>query len=111
MHLLLLKLDISLSTVCLPSGLGDPNYGTSSSICALSFASSSPVSNVTIENGVGYYNATEGIGSVARYECNEGFALYGTPARTCLYNGSWSGSIPECGVPTTVVTAGSREVD
>ena len=36
------------------------------------------------------------IGGRATYTCNSGFSLVGSSTRTCLSNGSWSGSQPIC---------------
>ena len=35
-------------------------------------------------------------GSVARYECNNGFVLIGIPIRSCDEDGNWSGEAPVC---------------
>lgn len=34
--------------------------------------------------------------SNATYSCDQGFNLMGVGTRTCLSNGEWSGSEPEC---------------
>ena len=39
---------------------------------------------------------TRDIGGRATYTCNSGFRLVGSSTRTCLSNGSWSGSQPIC---------------
>ncbi len=36
------------------------------------------------------------VGSVARYECNPGFVLSGSAARSCESDGNWSGVEPIC---------------
>ena len=36
------------------------------------------------------------IGSVAFYECNSGFLLFGDGIRTCKEDGQWSGLEPYC---------------
>uniref|UniRef100_A0A669EUV2 CUB and Sushi multiple domains 2 n=1 Tax=Oreochromis niloticus TaxID=8128 RepID=A0A669EUV2_ORENI len=38
------------------------------------------------------------VGSVVRFSCEPGYALKGSPERTCLANGSWLGTQPECHV-------------
>uniref|UniRef100_A0A8C9W057 CUB and Sushi multiple domains 2 n=1 Tax=Scleropages formosus TaxID=113540 RepID=A0A8C9W057_SCLFO len=38
------------------------------------------------------------IGSVVRFSCEPGYALKGSPERTCLANGTWTGIQPECHV-------------
>lgn len=35
-------------------------------------------------------------GSVAVLECADGYTLSGSPLRTCLTSGEWSGTAPEC---------------
>ena len=39
---------------------------------------------------------TRDVGGRATYTCNSGFRLVGSSNRTCLSNGSWSGSQPIC---------------
>ena len=39
---------------------------------------------------------TRDVGGRATYTCNNGFRLVGLSNRTCLSNGSWSGSQPIC---------------
>ena len=39
---------------------------------------------------------SRGVGGNATYTCNSGFRLVGTSTRTCLSDGSWSGSQPTC---------------
>ena len=34
--------------------------------------------------------------SVATYSCNDGYTLVGDTSRTCLDDGSWSGTAPTC---------------
>ena len=41
-------------------------------------------------------NNTDGLRSVAVYECNTGSVLIGYSKRTCQYSGQWSGTEPEC---------------
>ncbi|KAG7258552.1 hypothetical protein CRUP_029515 [Coryphaenoides rupestris] len=36
------------------------------------------------------------VGSLVRFSCEPGYALRGSPERTCLANGSWVGTQPEC---------------
>lgn len=36
-------------------------------------------------------------GMVVTFECDVGFYLLGSMTRTCLSNGTWSGSMPVCG--------------
>uniref|UniRef100_A0A3B4AL78 Uncharacterized protein n=1 Tax=Periophthalmus magnuspinnatus TaxID=409849 RepID=A0A3B4AL78_9GOBI len=38
------------------------------------------------------------VGSVVRFSCEPGYTLKGSPERTCLANGTWIGSQPECHV-------------
>ena len=35
-------------------------------------------------------------GSIAQYECQKGYALFGNAVRQCLQIGSWSGFRPKC---------------
>ena len=35
-------------------------------------------------------------GSIATYECNDGYVLAGDLQRTCQDNNQWSGSEPQC---------------
>jgi hypothetical protein len=47
------------------------------------------------------------LGGVATYGCNPGYALVGSPTRTCQANGTWSGTPPTCvsvacGVPPAI---------
>ena len=39
---------------------------------------------------------TTTVGSIAIYDCNEGFGLLGTSTRTCQPNGNWSDEAPTC---------------
>lgn len=34
--------------------------------------------------------------SLLRFSCEAGFSLTGSPERTCLHNGTWSGTQPVC---------------
>ena len=34
--------------------------------------------------------------SVVNYTCDVGYTLQGSNSRTCLANGNWSGSVPQC---------------
>lgn len=36
------------------------------------------------------------VGSVVRFSCEPGYSLKGSPERTCLSNGTWLGTQPEC---------------
>lgn len=36
------------------------------------------------------------VGSVVRFSCEPGYMLKGSPERTCLSNGTWLGTQPEC---------------
>uniref|UniRef100_A0A673BJS4 CUB and Sushi multiple domains 2 n=1 Tax=Sphaeramia orbicularis TaxID=375764 RepID=A0A673BJS4_9TELE len=36
------------------------------------------------------------VGSVVRFSCEPGYVLRGSPERTCLANGNWSGEKPQC---------------
>lgn len=36
------------------------------------------------------------VGSVVRFSCEPGYVLRGSPERTCLANGTWLGTQPEC---------------
>ena len=38
----------------------------------------------------------KGVSSQAEYTCNNGYRLYGTSRRKCLYSGVWDGSVPTC---------------
>ena len=46
-------------------------------------------------NGRVYVNYHD-VGGRATYSCNSGFRLVGSSTRTCLSDGSWSGSQPTC---------------
>lgn len=36
------------------------------------------------------------VNSVVRFSCEPGYTLKGSPERTCLSNGTWVGTQPEC---------------
>ena len=36
------------------------------------------------------------VGGKAEYKCNNGYKLYGSSQRKCLYSGVWDGSVPTC---------------
>lgn len=36
------------------------------------------------------------VGSAVRFSCEPGYMLKGSPERTCLTNGTWLGTQPEC---------------
>lgn len=36
------------------------------------------------------------VSSVVRFSCEPGYTLKGSPERTCLANGTWLGTQPEC---------------
>ena len=45
----------------------------------------------------GYYSAIDNkVDSMLFYMCDPEYSLRGTPQRTCLENGSWSGGAPQC---------------
>ena len=48
---------------------------------------------------------TLGIRERATYTCNSGFSLVGSSTRTCLSEGSWSGSQPICNCMLNVLTS------
>ena len=62
-----------------------------------------PVSHAAVDcgplaspvNGVVSIESTT-LGSVAFYDCNQGFRLVGTETRNCQGSGVWSGSEPSC---------------
>ena len=56
--------------------------------------------------GVLFY-ANKTVGSIAVYDCIEGFRLEGDRDRICLNNGSWSGDVPSC---ATITDCGFPEV-
>jgi len=45
---------------------------------------------------VHYVNKTTHLGSVVRYSCGRSHSILGLPERTCLPNGKWSGTVPNC---------------
>lgn len=50
-------------------------------------------------NGTFYpIGATFRLGAAIRYSCDDGFILFGNEERICLYNGTWTGDIPLCGM-------------
>ena len=48
-----------------------------------------------IDNGEVSFNATTE-GSTATYSCDAGYELNGDTTRTCLADGTWSGTEPQC---------------
>ncbi|PIK44033.1 hypothetical protein BSL78_19119 [Apostichopus japonicus] len=53
-------------------------------------------------NGVvAYYEERRIEGTIATYRCDDGYTLIGNKNRTCLREGSWSGSDPDCVVGNT----------
>lgn len=36
------------------------------------------------------------VGTMVRFSCEPGYVLKGSPERTCLTNGTWLGTQPEC---------------
>ena len=51
--------------------------------------------SVPIQRGSAKYTGTS-IGSLATYQCEEGYLLAGNSQRICQSNGHWNGSTPEC---------------
>lgn len=47
------------------------------------------------ENGSVNADSTQ-YGGVAMYTCNTGYILVGSVKRTCIENGTWSGTSPHC---------------
>ena len=47
------------------------------------------------ENGLVTINGRT-FGSIATYQCDEGFILVGSETRTCQQDGEWSDSQPTC---------------
>lgn len=47
------------------------------------------------DNGDVNFNSVKP-GSVAKYKCNRGFQLVGSPSRKCQDNGEWTGKDPVC---------------
>ncbi len=42
------------------------------------------------------FSLASAVGTVATYECNAGFVISGSSARTCEADGNWSGIDPIC---------------
>ena len=68
----------------------------------LTFASISECPTLSIENGMVQYDrdpsssaAITG-GTVATYSCADGYELVGEEKRTCLVDGTWTGTEPQC---------------
>ena len=78
-------------TACDPLLLGDNTSLSGNMSC------DSPYHSLGIDNGIACYSGIS-IGSSAFYYCLKcGFTtIKGTSVRTCLPNGSWNGSIPQC---------------
>ena len=55
--------------------------------------------SVNIGNGRSCINGTA-IGSVATYQCDQGYFLSAGVSRTCQCDGEWSEPVPEC-IPTS----------
>lgn len=83
-------------------------FGLSEIICfvlrlvfiSLSFFFSGEAAGLCGDPGVPVHGIRLGeeftVGSVVRFSCEPGYALKGSPERTCLANGSWLGTQPEC---------------
>ena len=41
-------------------------------------------------------NRTNGVDSLVSYGCSAGYTLVGSDSRTCLLNGTWTHSDPQC---------------
>lgn len=74
---------------CDPLLLGNGSLHPNSMLCDV------PNQSVGIENGIGCYNGTT-TGSTAFYQCLNCHSDFNDSVRTCLEDGSWNGSIPQC---------------
>lgn len=98
-----------IATVCTPNPC--VNEGVCQATSATTYMcmckpgySGATCQNVTIcpsltapTNGNLYVSTTtNAVGTVAQAECNQGYALSGSPSRTCQANGQWSGTPPMC---------------
>ncbi|XP_030066218.1 complement C2 isoform X2 [Microcaecilia unicolor] len=55
------------------------------------------VGSINLENGHVYpRKKMYRVGDTIQFECEEGYGMFGSPNRTCLPNGEWSGSITIC---------------
>ena len=66
--------------------------------CALIFFLTLKVECIHLENpeyGRVYYEGVN-VGDKANYSCDYGYKLVGESVRKCLYNGYWSGELPQC---------------
>ncbi|XP_041092685.1 complement factor B-like [Polyodon spathula] len=53
--------------------------------------------HISLENGRFFPRRTKfSIGSTVHFECNSGFNMFGSPNRTCLSTGKWSGKVTIC---------------
>ena len=85
---------IILITACDPNGLSD---GTSLDPLDTGARCGAPLSTLGIRGGIACYSSYD-IGSTATYSCLKcGLQhLEGSHVRTCLSDGNWNGSIPQC---------------
>ncbi|XP_033853145.3 complement factor B-like isoform X1 [Acipenser ruthenus] len=53
--------------------------------------------HISLENGRSFPRRTKfSIGSTVHFECDSGFNMFGSPNRTCLATGKWSGKVTIC---------------
>nr|XP_033799836.1 complement C2-like isoform X2 [Geotrypetes seraphini] len=84
--------------VCLSNGMWSPLRNTYFEMAKT--ASCMPymcVGSINLENGHVYpRKKMYRVGDIIHFECEEGYGMFGSPNRTCLPNGEWSGSITIC---------------
>ena len=76
---------------CQPDELGTIDNQAASSWCNIN----SSIGSVSIPNGFACYDGTSA-GSVATYQCDEGYTLTENTKRTCEDDGHWDGQLPSC---------------